>query len=129
MDDGYLIHEDVEYLRHCLARIREVCAELGIVLNEKKTRITPLTRGFNFLKKKFTLTPTGRVLCKPDPSSARRMKRKLYAFRRWVDEGIFTPDDARFAYTSWRGYMSRLNARASIRRMDERVIRLFGGAL
>ena len=50
MDDGYLIHPSKEYLRDCLKRIRRLCEELGIVLNEKKTQIVKLSHGFSYLK-------------------------------------------------------------------------------
>ena len=78
MDDGYLIHEDMSYLKKCLARIKEVCAELGIRLNERKTKIRPISHGIVFLKTKFILTETGRVLRKMSRASMRAMKRKLF---------------------------------------------------
>ena len=37
MDDGYVIHESKERLHEILEGIRQVCAELEITLNEKKT--------------------------------------------------------------------------------------------
>lgn len=39
MDDGYLIHENKEYLWNRLAEIRHICDELGIRLNPKKHRL------------------------------------------------------------------------------------------
>ena len=81
MDDGYLIHEDIKYLEYCLKRIDEVCAELGITLNRKKTRIIPIQKGITFLKTKFILTDTGRVVRKMSRPSIRAMKRKLFIFR------------------------------------------------
>ena len=65
MDDGYLVHESKEYLQGCLREIRRICAELGIKLNEKKTQIVKLSRGLNFLKRRFILTETGKVVIKP----------------------------------------------------------------
>lgn len=90
MDDGYLIHEDMGYLKKCLARIKEVCAKLGIRLNERKTKIRPITRGIVFLKTKFILTETGRVLRKMSRAAMRAMKRKLFKFR---NDGQSTGDD------------------------------------
>lgn len=107
MDDGYLIHEDIKYLEYCLKRIDEVCAELGITLNRKKTRIIPIQKGITFLKTKFILTDTGRVVRKMSRPSIRAMKRKLFIFRKWVDSGKFTLEDVRTAYESWRGHMRR----------------------
>lgn len=126
MDDGYLIHEDIHYLEHCLKRIKEVCAELGIIVNEKKTRIRPIQRGIVFLKTKFLLTETGRVLRKMSRASMRAMRRKLYKFRRWVDEGTFTLEDVRTAYNSWRGHMRRGDSYKAVCRIDNYFKYLFG---
>mgnify|MGYP001620215435 FL=1 len=98
MDDGYLIHEDIHYLEYCLERIKEVCAELGITLNLRKTKIRPITRGIVFLKTKFILTETGRVLRKMSRASMRAMKRKLFKFRKWYEAGEFSLEDIRTAY-------------------------------
>lgn len=46
MDDIYLIHESKEYLECCLKDMKRICTELGIKLNEKKTRIVPLDEDF-----------------------------------------------------------------------------------
>lgn len=66
MDDGYLIHHDKKYLAHCLEEIQAVCDKLGIVLNRKKTKIAKLSRGFTFLKVRFYLTDSGKVVKKMD---------------------------------------------------------------
>ena len=102
MDDGYLIHEDIHYLEYCLERIKEVCAELGITLNLRKTKIRPITRGIVFLKTKFILTETGRVLRKMSRASMRAMKRKLFKFRKWYEASEFSLEDIRTAYDSFK---------------------------
>jgi hypothetical protein len=126
MDDGYLIHEDIHYLEHCLERIKEVCAELGINLNLRKTKIRPLRSGIVFLKTKFLLTDTGRVLRKMSRASMRAMKRKLYKFRKWVEEERFTLDDVRTAYNSFRGHMRRGDSYKAVCRIDQYFKHLFG---
>lgn len=126
MDDGYLIHEDIGYLKKCLARIKEVCAELGIKLNELKTKIKPISQGIVFLKTKFILTETGRVLRKMSRASMRAMKRKLFKFRKWVEEDRFTLADVRSAYESFRGHMRRGDSWKAVRRIDNYFKRLFG---
>jgi hypothetical protein len=126
MDDGYLIHENVEYLGKCLERIDAVCKSLGITLNRKKTRIIPIQRGFVFLKTKFILTETGKVLRKMSRASIRAMRRKLFIFKKWVGIGKFTLGDVRTAYESWRGHMRRGNSYRVVERTDQYFWRLFG---
>lgn len=50
MDDTHAIHQDMKYLEFCLDRLREIYASLGIVINEKKTKIVDLKHGFTYLK-------------------------------------------------------------------------------
>lgn len=77
MDDGYLIHESKDYLRQCLSTIQNKCLTLGITLNPKKTRICKLKEGVSFLKMRFMLTDSGRVIRKLSRESITRMRRKL----------------------------------------------------
>lgn len=118
MDDFYLIHEDKEYLRYCMEQIKIQCERYGFVLNKKKTRIAPLRNGVKFLKTKFFLTETGRVVRKMNPKSPIKMRRKLRIFRRWIDEGKFTLKDVETAYQSWRGHMIRGDSTLVLRKMD-----------
>lgn len=126
MDDGYLIHESVAYLERCLERIKEVCVYLGITLNLRKTKIRPIRQGIVFLKTKFILTETGRVLRKMSRASMRAMKRKLFKFRKWVEEERFTLEDVRTAYDSFRGHMRRGDSYKAVQRMDLYFKHLFG---
>ncbi|GAB6392442.1 MAG: RNA-directed DNA polymerase [Treponematales bacterium] len=127
MDDFYLIHADKEYLKYCLAEIKKVCASLSLRLNEKKTRIVKLSQGVSFLKGRYVLLPTGRILRIPDRESAARMRRKLRKFKRLVEAGEMDFSDLRAAYRSWRGnYRKRFNNRRySISRMDALYNALF----
>lgn len=125
MDDFYLIHEDREYLKYCLEEIRKFCEGRGLVLNEKKTRIVPLTQGVKFLKTKFFLTETGKVIRKMNRQSPVKMRKKLYTFKRWLDDGRLTMEDVDTAYQSWRGHMRRGNSHKVLREMDALYNKLF----
>ena len=61
MDDSYCIHESKEYLHVVLMLIERECEKLGITVNRKKTRIVKLSRGFVWLKKKWSYSPTGKM--------------------------------------------------------------------
>lgn len=138
MDDGYLIHPSKAYLQKCLARMKEICDSLGIILNTKKTKIKRLTDGFKFLQVRFKLLETGKVLRKMSYESIKKMRRKLKKFRRWNVEGRtviiggkeihkeFPLSDICKAYESWRGHMRHGNSFYAIQRMDSYFKRLFG---
>jgi retron-type reverse transcriptase len=80
MDDMYLIHQDKAFLQECLREIVRICANLGITVNTRKTRIAKLKNGIKFLKGTYSMTNTGKVLRKGDPDSRKRMHRKLANF-------------------------------------------------
>lgn len=113
-------------MRGVLADIRRECAKLGIVVNEKKTRIVKLTRGFTFLKKRFNYGETGKVIVRPCRSAVTRERRKLKKLAAFVERGEMTRDQALQSYQSWRGSMMRLDARRTVANMDALFTRLFG---
>jgi hypothetical protein len=127
MDDGYLVHESKEHLQHCLQEIRRICAELGIRLNEKKTQIVKLSRGLNFLKRRFILTETGKVIVKPARKGITKMRRKLRTFKRWLVAGKMKMEDIRTSYTSWKGHMKQCNAYRTVLSTDALFDSLFAG--
>ena len=126
MDDFYLIHESKEYLQVCLLLIGRKCAELGIELNPRKTRVVKLSRGFTWLKKRIFYTETGRIVVKPCRDSITRERRKLKKMARMVADGVMTPEQVEQSYQSWRGGMKRLDAHRSVRAMDALYRSLFG---
>jgi retron-type reverse transcriptase len=75
MDDMYLIHNDKEYLKKCLSNIEEICNSLGIIMNKRKTKIVKLKDGIKFLKGVYSLNENGKIICRADPDSRKRMRR------------------------------------------------------
>lgn len=125
MDDFYLIHESKEYLAECLKEIRRMYAEIGIELNEKKTKIVRLSDEFKFLKVKTRLTDTGRVVMRPDRGTITRERRKLKALRRKLDEGQVTFEDVKQAFNSWEGHIKHFDSYRTTRNMDKLFNELF----
>lgn len=125
MDDGVIIHRSKEKLRECLAHIRRLCAELGIKLNEKKTQIVKLSRGFTFLKVRFRLGKTGAVIRRVSYSNIKHMRKKLKVFRRWVDTGRMTRADVETSLTSWRGHTKNFRSYHMIQKVEREYRELF----
>jgi hypothetical protein len=126
MDDLYLIHKSKDYLKECLKIITGLCEKLKITINMKKTRIVRLSQGVVFLKGKYRLLPSGKVLRLPAKDSTARMKRKLRKFKPLLDNKQMNFIDLRAAYRSWRGnYKRRFNAYYRVRYMDKLYYDLF----
>lgn len=107
MDDSYFIALDKETLWRFLDAARALCSSLGITVNERKTRVVKLTRGFTFLKKRFRFTESGRIVVTPIPKSLARERRKLRIHARMVAEGSMTLEQAYVSYMSFRGSLER----------------------
>lgn len=125
MDDTYAISPDRAALERLLEDCRALWTALGIRLNPRKVQIIPLRR-FSFMKVRFLLTDTGRVIMKPCRKSFARMRRKLRAFRDLMTGADMTPEQVNTSYQSWYGYQNHLNAHRALRRMDRYYHALFG---
>ena len=125
MDDIYIIHEDKEYLKGLLNDIHGICDELGLFINPKKTQIVKLSHGFTFLKIKYTLTETGKVIERISKDSVLRERRKLKKLRKFLDEGKVSFEDVRNSYASWRGGVSHYDSYTILQNMDKLFDELF----
>lgn len=126
MDDGYLIHDDIEYLKECLKKMKAFCNILGIEFNDKKTMIVPIEKGFRFLKIKFILNCNGKVILRMNKKANTTMKHKLKSFKEWHNEGNMALSDIRNSYNSYKGHMKRGNSHNITQNMDEFFKDLFG---
>lgn len=124
-DDFYCIDTSKEYLWEVLARIREICAERGLQLNEKKTQIVKLTHHFTYLKNNVYLTETGKVILEPVRDSITRERIRLKGQKRLFEKGVLEFRDIQCSYDSWKGSMKFRDSRRSVQRMDRLFNDLF----
>ena len=125
-DDSYIMLRDKEKLLEYRDQLFMMYDELGIIPNKKKTQIVKISRGFTYLKTKFFLTETGKVIMKPDHNSIVRERRKLKKFKRFYDNGDMTLQQISQSYMSWRGSILKKDAYESVRHMDGLFFSLFG---
>ena len=138
MDDSYFIALDKDTLWQFLDAARALCASLGITINERKTKVVKLTRGFTFLKKRFRFTESGRIVVTPIPKSLARERRKLRTHARMVAEGSMMLEQAYVSYMSFRGSLERkrgdgrprfrMNVHSVVRDFDRMFVELVVGA-
>ena len=126
MDDSYIINRDKAALKKMLAELKEEYEKYGIILNPKKTQIIKLSKGFTFLKTRYYLTDTGRVIRKPDHDCIVRERRKIKKLYRFYTEGVLSLDRVSQSYMSWRGSILKRDAYHSVREMDGLFYRLYG---
>ena len=110
MDDIYIIAETKEEIRSVMEGISEQAKELGLFINEKKTRIVKLSGVYKYLQIRYSLTDTGKVIRRISRENIIRERRKLKAYKRLLDKGLMPEEDIENSFKSWMGsqckYMS-----------------------
>ena len=125
MDDGYLIHISKSKLQECMKHIKAICDTLGITLNSKKTQIVKLSHGFTWLKIRFYITETGKVIKKICKRSITRMRVKMKKLhKRWL-AGLIDFSDLCTMWQSWKAYAQKFKAYHTIQNMWELFTQLF----
>lgn len=126
MDDGYLIHHDKEYLKECLKEIKKICEALEIKLNIKKTQIVKLSHGFTWLKCRFYLLESGKVVRKIYKRSVAKMRQKLKKFCRMYRDGEMGLEQIREGVQSWLAYALNFDTIGTVKGTEILIADLFG---
>lgn len=126
MDDSYIIVRTKAEAQTVLKNLLIEYAKLGIIVSPKKTQIVKLERGFKFLKTRYFLTPSGRVIRKPDRDGITRERRKLKKQYKLFLSGEMTVQQVIQSYMSWRGAILQRDSYRTVRSMDALFYRLFG---
>lgn len=127
MDDGVLIHKSKEFLQEVLADIIEMAKSLGLKLNLKKTRIVKAAKGFTFLKVKYFVSNSGKIIRKLVRTGIVCMRRKLKKFKGLVDAGKMSLEDVYASMQSWLEHARIAKSYQTRKRMLKLYDELFGG--
>ncbi|MCI7774135.1 MAG: RNA-directed DNA polymerase [Succinivibrio sp.] len=127
MDDFYVIHHDRAFLEELLRDIQTISGQLGLHLNLKKTHIRPLNRTFVFLKTKYTLTNTGKVVTSLCSDTFKREAIKLKKFKKLYLSKKLTLDAIISQFKSWRGSVTRkqFHNHKAVKQLDNLFFQLF----
>jgi hypothetical protein len=118
MDDILIIHQDKTKLREILAEIERKLRCIGFRLNDKKTHIAPLKRGFLFCGFEYHLTDTGKVIMSLNSDNIRHERRKLRKLVKLAKKGEVTREKVDECYRSWRANACKGTTYKMVQRMD-----------
>ncbi|MBO6259529.1 MAG: reverse transcriptase [Lachnospiraceae bacterium] len=122
MDDMVLIHHDREYLKACLADIRQAAwEERGLELNEK-TQIFPISQGVDYLGWHFYLSDSGKVIRRLRTSNKRRLKRRLNSYRRKYAAGEKSYEEIKMSIRSYNAHLKHGHAWRFKKRLLSRLV-------
>ena len=100
-DDFHVISDSREKLKDLLEGLKVIAKDLGIIINERKTRIVKLGSFYRHLQNGYSLPDTGKLIIKINPKSVTRERRKLKAYKRLLDAGRITYTEVENIYKSW----------------------------
>ena len=101
MDDGYIIHNNIEELKQIVKKFEEKCKELGIILNKKKCRIIKLTSQFSYLKIRFFITETGKIIRRLSREGVTKERKRLRKYFKYLQEKRMTFKQVYYNFHSW----------------------------
>ncbi len=100
-DDGYLICESLEKLENIKREFITRASDLGITMNPKKCRIIKFGKSFKFLKVRFTVKGSGKVVKRPNKKSVAKEHRKLRKLHNLMVEGKKPFREVHMEFHSW----------------------------
>ena len=113
MDDFVLISNNKEELINALNLIKKRLAEMKLSINEKKTQISQIKNGINFLGFRFTLSETGKVYMTILKNRISKARKRLKKLSRKVDSEKLDE-----CYQCWRHFVSKGNSYRLLSVMD-----------
>ena len=126
MDDLRMIHESRDYIEETIEDIKKQAAELGLFVNERKTRVCHLSETFTYLQMRYFLTDSGKVVKRISPKSLTRERRRLKAYKRLLTEGIIPYESIEQAYKSWMGTYTKVMSKKQISQIKQLYKELYG---
>lgn len=125
MDDIVIICYTKEGSDKIADYIESECAKLGLSLTDKGGP-TKVSKGFYFLKKKFILTSTGKVIVIPEHKKISKERRVLRELKRQLDSGEKTMQDVEAHYESFISGLMMLDCKSTILKLDKYYKEVFG---
>lgn len=116
MDDMIFIHEDKEFLKYVWSEVEKELAKLSLELN-KKSCIYPVSQGVKFLKWRFILTGTGRIVQQLDSRKLSKERQRLKALLRKEANGDIPKGTAKNSLQAWLANADRGNTFFQQKRM------------
>ncbi|MBQ6503778.1 MAG: RNA-directed DNA polymerase [Flexilinea sp.] len=125
MDDMYIICRDRDELKSIIEGIVNAAAEIGLFVNQKKTRIVKLSSTYKYLQIKYSLTNTGKVIKRINPKNVTRQRRRMKAYKRQLDKGKMSYEDIFQSCRSWMGNYTPIMSRRQIKHIKSLYRNLF----
>ena len=127
MDDGVAAAKTKEELLMLFEGMKKIAGKLKLTFSPKKTHIVKSTKGFSFLKVKYHITHTGKIISRLTHNGIHKMRTRLCKFHNKVVNGKMTLDDVYNSVQSWYAHAGIAMSYTTRKSMDKLYNELFGG--
>lgn len=110
-DDMYLVHHDPDYLAACADAIGDKMEQIGLHLHPKKTKIVKLNHGWKWLKVRWLLTPSGRVVKRMNRDVITHKRQLLKKLPMLIAEKLITIEYKDSVWQTWLAQSGRRKQR------------------
>lgn len=114
MDDSIIISTNKEKLKRAIKKIKNICIDNCIELNDKKTILSK--NHCSYLKRHFVVN--NKLYSRPCKDSFYRMMKKLKIFFKWYKEHKITLDNIETSFQSWRSHFLKDNAKIIVNKAN-----------
>lgn len=126
MDDTLFVVLTEQEALEMLDIAKQSALQSGLILNENKTHIKPITDWFKYCQWRFKMTESGKIIIKPSRRSTTNMNHKLNSFSRKVIAGEKTIRETYLDYSCFLAYIKHGNSHNIFLKTNRRFFELFG---
>lgn len=122
-DDSLVLSHNKDEIEKAKVIIKSHLEGFGLTMTDK-SGIFKAEKGFYFLRKRFIVKPSGKIIVRLQPKALAEERRTLRGLKRCIDKGIRTMEDVEHHYQSWVAN-AEYAGDAPIRAMDKFYSELF----
>lgn len=126
MDDWYIMSPSKTELLDILENIQVIAKNLGIHINEKKTRIVKINSTYKYLQIKYTLTDSGKIIKRINPKQITVMRRKLKKLAIKVENGEVIYENVENMFRGWMGSFYKVMSKDQRKNLIKLYEELYG---
>ncbi len=119
MDDLIIIHNDKNEIQYWMDCISKELNKLGLSLNEKKSKVQSLSKGFLYLGFIYKMTSTGKIIMTLNPSNIKHWRRKLKRLVLKAKKGEVSRSKVEEAFDCWKANAMKGNSYKLVCRMEK----------
>ena len=126
MDDGYAICHTKEDAREVLNSILNMANKLGLVINQKRTKICWMKKdSVTWLKKRTSISNSGKIIMRLTRENVKEELHRLNVQKKLVDSGIMPREIADISIECWCAYAMGYDSRKIMMRVVKTYMQLF----